>query len=361
MNVTRKAFLPINMDLFNNPKYRDLDSSARELYALYNQRQKISEYYTSQGNTNFVDNEGCFIFFSNEEAAKIMGVSIRKMSTLRKKLIEHNLIKVRRHGLTSFKIYVFEPQVTPSNTDLLVPWGNFTFTETKKEKLDNTNSFKEDGTNARKNNISQDANIAYGNVQKKHINKTNINKTIYTNETSETHNTSKKINKKTTFNSPSKHVTTEIDKLAILSLKDKAINVISPTAWGRILVLTAGNYKKSKNLIDIIFKAKSQVTNKLLSSSNWLYNPVSQEATRFETNHLLTKGLESALIRMTEIIYKGQEKIRDTEKFMYSFIRNNVAASVKKYISDTFELKQNELVELNRLLNFTPKPQYTVA
>src|SRR5699024_4086864 len=147
---------------------------------------------------------------------------------------------------------------------------------------------------------------------------------LYTN-TNETYESDTKLQKISVQSSPSSiesKVDYNVNKTTMLALRSRVANVLTTAVWGRVEDLAQGDYNQAKFIVNNIFNSKSQVTNKLLSSSYCLYNPASQEATRFETNNLLIKGLESALIRMTEIIYKGQDKFRNTESFRYSYIRN---------------------------------------
>ena len=43
INTMGRAFVPVNTDLFNNPKYFNLDMSALVLYSIYEQRQQVSQ------------------------------------------------------------------------------------------------------------------------------------------------------------------------------------------------------------------------------------------------------------------------------------------------------------------------------
>ncbi|NMV57081.1 replication protein, repA [Lactobacillus reuteri] len=127
----QKAFLGINLDLLENPKYKNLDSRAMMLYALYADRYSASMNNARLGNTAFVDDMGVFIRFTNELAAKVLHTTAKMISKFRKQLESENLIKIVREGLKGYKIYVYPVQQTPSNVELLLPWKNHTITVKK--------------------------------------------------------------------------------------------------------------------------------------------------------------------------------------------------------------------------------------
>ena len=129
--LNNKAFLGINLDLLENPKYKNLDSRAMMLYALYADRYSASMNNARLGNTAFVDDMGVFIRFINELAAKVLHVSKQKITDFRKELSDLDLIKVVREGLKGYKIYVYPVQQTPNNVELLLPWKNHTITVQK--------------------------------------------------------------------------------------------------------------------------------------------------------------------------------------------------------------------------------------
>ena len=129
--LNNKAFLGINLDLLENPKYKNLDSRAMMLYALYADRYSASMNNARLGNTAFVDDMGVFIRFTNELAAKVLHVSKQKVTDFRKELSDLDLIKVVREGLKGYKIYVYPVQQTPNNVELLLPWKNLTITVQK--------------------------------------------------------------------------------------------------------------------------------------------------------------------------------------------------------------------------------------
>lgn len=129
--LNNKAFLGINLDLLENPKYKNLDSRAMMLYALYADRYSASMNNARLGNTAFVDDMGVFIRFTNELAAKVLHVSKQKVTDFRKELSDLDLIKVVREGLKGYKIYVYPVQQTPKDVELLLPWKNHTITVQK--------------------------------------------------------------------------------------------------------------------------------------------------------------------------------------------------------------------------------------
>lgn len=123
--TTHTAFLGVDLDLLENPIYSDMDVRAAMLYALYKDRAHLSLYsYTQLGNTRFIDKYGVFIIFTNDLAAKALHTTNSMITKLRKQLVTHGLIKVRRNGLKGYKIYVNEVKSTPKNVPLLLPWMN---------------------------------------------------------------------------------------------------------------------------------------------------------------------------------------------------------------------------------------------
>ena len=128
---TTKAFLGINLDLLENPKYKSLDSRATMLYALYADRYAASLHNARLGNTAFVDNMGVFIRFTNELAAKVLHTTEKMIGKFRKQLSDCGLIKVTRDGLKGYKIYVAPVEETPANVELILPWKNHHVETTK--------------------------------------------------------------------------------------------------------------------------------------------------------------------------------------------------------------------------------------
>lgn len=129
--TSSKAFLGINLDLIENPKYNSLDSRAMMLYALYADRNSASLHNAKLGNTAFVDNMGVFIRFTNELAATILHTSEKMIGKFRKQLESVGLIEIARDGLKGYKIYVKSVSETPSNVDLVMPWKNHHIETTK--------------------------------------------------------------------------------------------------------------------------------------------------------------------------------------------------------------------------------------
>ena len=128
---TNKAFLGINLDLLENPKYKNLDSRATILYALYADRYAASLHNARLGNTAFVDNMGVFIRFTNELAAKVLHTTEKMVGKFRKQLSDCGLIKIVRDGLKGYKIYVAPVEETPANVELILPWKNHRVETTK--------------------------------------------------------------------------------------------------------------------------------------------------------------------------------------------------------------------------------------
>ena len=347
------TFTKVSDTLIEDEKYKDLSGLSILLYSFYARRLTCSINSAKNGNKDFVDEKGNpYIIFTNEEAAEKVRTTSRTVSKLRKELVNHGLISVKRLGLKHYKIYVHEPQASVQKKAQ---------STNKSSSNNDINNVNEDLVRIIDQYVSED-NSGTG-MKNNPISEKDSKRDIYnnTNETYESDPNLQKVSNKPSPSSIDSKVDYNVNKTAMLALKNRISNVLTPAVWGRVEVLAQGDYKQAKFIVNTIFKAKSQVTNKLLSSSNWLYNPASQEATRFETNNLLIKGLESALIRMTEIIYKGQEKVRNTESFMYSYIRNNIANSIKTYLSDNFELAQDELIQVNSLTSFGTRPQYAVA
>ena len=347
------TFTKVSDTLIEDEKYKDLSGLSILLYSLYARRLTCSINSAKNGNEDFIDEKGKpYIIFTNEEAAEKVRTTSRTVSKLRKELVNHGLISVKRLGLKHYKIYVHEPQASVQKKAQ---------STNKSSSNNDINNVNEDLVEIIDQYVSEDNSVT--GMKNNPISEKDSKRDIYnnTNETYESNTNLQKVSNQPSPSSIDSKVDYNVNKTAMLALKNRISNVLTPAVWGRVEVLAQGDYKQAKFIVNTIFKAKSQVTNKLLSSSNWLYNPASQEATRFETNNLLIKGLESALIRMTEIIYKGQEKVRNTESFMYSYIRNNIANSIKTYLSDNFELAQDELIEVNSLTSFGTRPQYAVA
>ena len=124
--------------------------------------------------------------------------------------------------------------------------------------------------------------------------------------------------------------------------------------------MAQGQYEKAKWLVDTIFKAKSQIESRLLSSDKWLYSQEGNEAIRFETNNFLVRGVESALLQITEIIYRQHKEIKNIKGFIYVYLRKFMSFAVKKYLIQNFELSEDTILELDKLVSFK-KPVQSIG
>lgn len=116
----------VNVDLFNNELYKELDNSAKLLYSLYEDRLRCSVHMAmDKQDFTYVDAQrGAFIWFSVEDAATILGIGSRTVNKLNKALEDLGLIarvKTRNGGN---KIFVNPVVRTPENADLVMAWHN---------------------------------------------------------------------------------------------------------------------------------------------------------------------------------------------------------------------------------------------
>ena len=325
--VANAAYLGLNTDLFNNPKYKNVSFLAKGLYSLYASRSACSEYYTKHGDTRFSDKNGVFIFYGNEEAGMVLGVSARTISNLRKELTTVGLIEVKRNGFTGYKIYVKNVDRTPDDVKWIVT-GTFSKAD-QYEAEEHTNSCTEEISVAEEEtSITNELNMPISNTNK------NITNNI-SNETSVSKETSK-----SEHCSPAVPSQTE-EELAIEGLEARASGVLGIKAWSKIRMIAQGSYAKANELVSTIYKAKSQLVKRVRSTIRKEFSEIPEffdaihDALYFEKNELLSKGLESALIRIIEIHYKSEHsEIKNLGGFMYTFLRNALSCSVEQYLED---------------------------
>lgn len=128
--MSRRAFLGLNVDLLNNPKYDEIKMDALVLYSLYADRAACSKANANSGNNNFVDKNGRhFVIFTDDEASKLIRTSTRTIANYRKKLASVGLITqtVVFTGLRRInRIFVNEVEQTPKNVEVKLHWKNHT-------------------------------------------------------------------------------------------------------------------------------------------------------------------------------------------------------------------------------------------
>lgn len=313
-------YLSVNMDLLNNKKYKDLDMTTVMLYALYNNRLNCSIYNSSNG--SWIDNEGrVYILFTNEEAAKILRVSPRKITTCRQKLLDEKLIDINKVGLKENRIFVARPE-HDENTNIM-PYKNTVFQKTivlKKQLAKNATS------NAQNNHTS-----AFK------------RKCIDTKDTKETTTKTDDIFKKDK----------KIDSLLIDGLQQRFAKAINSNSFSRIRTVTNDNYKKTKWFVDTIFKAKKNAQNLFVKAGLSL---TYLDAFSFESNDRYYNGLESAIIVTIEQIYR-YGNVKDPKAFFYIFLRGFFIEQAKKYLVDTYKIDKKTLEIINFVQNKEQKPQ----
>lgn len=324
------AFLGINLDLLNNPKYNKVSFLAKGLYSLYADRSTCSEYSSKNGDTRFIDKNGVFVFYTNEEAGSILGVTGRTISNLRKELVAAELIDVKRNGLTGYKIYVKPVSTTPKDIEWKMAWKKNV--EIRKESYAVSKDLNNKFSGELNSNVVEDFSVTSGKKHTLSDSQFSIsNNTRETNVTKETGG----VEKISPADSSQTH-----EELALEGLKDRVSGIIGIRAWGKIHMIAQGSYDKAKELVDTIYKAKKQVSQRVryICKKYWdlpEISDVAYDSVYFEKNDLLAKGIESALLRIIEIHYKTKcSEIKNFSGFMYTFLRNALSQNVELYIEE---------------------------
>ncbi|EES57913.1 replication initiator protein A [Staphylococcus epidermidis] len=94
--------------LFENPKYKSLNTESIIAYAIYLSRYEYSIYKNSLKNMN---NE-IYCYFANDKLAKILNISQRKVTKIKNELVAtHLLINEKGHFGQANKLYIKLPEV----------------------------------------------------------------------------------------------------------------------------------------------------------------------------------------------------------------------------------------------------------
>ena len=332
-NKVPQNFLFIDVDLFNNPKYHTLSNTAKLVYSLYTSRFRISFYHYLEEDYTYYDAEkGLFIYFSNEDLAKILHVSTRSITNYKRELLEFGLIEVQDTKNNGHRIYVKDVEPTPIDLDkeeLAMPYFAIDEEESSSKETENDSVVMENFSNvkAKKILLSNE--------------KLKIKDITYDSGTGYIPN-----------NSTQPQTNSYLKDLSVESIGNRIKNQISIPVFAKIKMLAQNSYEKIKFYADTIFKAKSQVMNRLLNNPKWLYRQEFQEATRFESNIFLADGLEKSLLKLAEIMYKSDNEIRSEERLSYVYLRNGLANSTKKYLLDNFDFSDDERYQITQALAF---------
>ena len=333
-NKIPKRFIPIDVDLLNNPKYHTLSNGAKLVYSVYSSRFRISFYHYLEEDYTYYDVEkGLFIYFANEDLARILNVSTRSITNYKRELLEFGLIETQDTKNNGHRIYVKDVEPTPIDLDkeeLATPYFAIDEEESSSKETENDSVVMEN----------------FSNVKVKKIllsnEKLKIKNITYDSGTGYIPNN----------NSTQPQTNSSLRDLSVESIGNRIKNQISTPVFAKIKMLAQNSYEKIKFYADTIFKAKSQVMSRLLNNPNWLYRQEFQEATRFESNLFLADGLEKSLLKLAEIMYKSDNEIRSEERLSYVYLRNGLANSTKKYLLDNFEFSDDERYQITQALAF---------
>ena len=297
-NKVPQNFLFIDVDLFNNPKYHTLSNTAKLVYSLYTSRFRISFYHYLEEDYTYYDAEkGLFIYFSNEDLAKILNVSTRSITNYKRELIEFGLIEVQDTKNNGHRIYVKDVEVTPTDIDK---------EDYPSEVISDTNTMENNSVITEKisNNKEKKILLSKRNLKTKDI--------TYDSGTGYIPNN----------NSTQPQTNSYLRDLSVESIGNRIKNQISIPVFTKIKMLAQNSYEKIKFYADTIFKAKSQVMNRLLNNPNWLYRQ------------------------------ESDNEIRSEERLSYVYLRNGLANSTKKYLLDNFEFSDDERYQITQALAF---------
>lgn len=312
-NLPTGNYLPLDLNLINNPEYADLSVEAMVLHSLYTMRMSCSIYNSQQDGSWLDDTGNPFIYFSNEEAAQILRVSERKVTTLRNALVKVGLIKVLRHGLKNYRIYVANPTQPKPEIKVQLTFKNYV---TTKEKMIRPVEKTEPALTP---DFSTDAKSASTETQNLPLSTDKQLAQLKTNKTNET----QKID-----SSP------QSDEALIAGLQARYAHLIPEQAFNRFLPFCE-NYTQVKRFVDTIFKAKFVSNQQFLKAGL----PPEMDGLTFEQNPYFKNGLADAIAKVLEHLYRfDSDKIKNPQGFFFAFMRGYFNECTRRYLLDYYEL-----------------------
>ena len=93
---------------FTNEKYKKLSNDAKILYALLHDRLQVSIKNKWIDSTNSL-----YFIFTNQKVSEILNVSPRKITTIKKELLDTNLLDQKQKSFNApFHLYLMKPEIT---------------------------------------------------------------------------------------------------------------------------------------------------------------------------------------------------------------------------------------------------------
>lgn len=314
-NLPNGNYLPIDLNLINNPQYKDLSIEAMMLHALYTMRMTCS-IYNAQKDGSWLDEAGQpYIYFSNEEAAALLRVSERKITNLKNTLLAAGLIQVLRHGLKNYRIYVANPKAPEKNIVVQLSFKNYTSTKSL-APVEKTAT----ETNADLSTVDRDADSAGTNAQdlltstQKHLAKQTTNTTSVTNELP-------------------KNVAKIKDQQLIDGLSARYAHILPQQAFQRFLPFCEGDYQKARWFVDTIFKAKYVSTQQYIKAGL----PAEADVLTFEHNDYFKASIAAALAKALEQMYR-YKTVKNPEGFFFAFMKGFFSEKIRQYLVDHYQL-----------------------
>lgn len=312
-NLPNGNYIPIDLNLINNPRYEQLSIEAMMLHALYTMRMTCS-IYNSQKEGSWLDEAGLpYIYFSNEEAAELLRVSQRKITNLKTALIDAGLIQVLRHGLKNYRIYVANPLAPEKGILPKLAFKNYT---TTKSLVPVENKPEEP---VKLSTVDREAESAAANKQdlltstQKHLAKPITNATNVTVSTSTQ--------------------TISQDQTLIQALSARYAHLIPEQAFQRFLPFCEGNYQKARWYVDTIFKAKYASTKQFIQAGL----PAESDVLTFEHNEYFRGDLADAIAKAIEQMYR-YKTVKNPEAFFFAFMKGFFTEKTRQYLVDHYQL-----------------------
>lgn len=324
-NLPNGNYIPVDLNLINNPIYESLSIEAMMLHALYTMRMSCS-IYNSQKDGSWLNEDGHpYIYFSNEEAASLLRVSERKVTNLKSSLAELGLIQVMRHGLKNYRIYVANPQAPSEGTTIPLVFKNFMTTRTIKT-VDNPMTEKPKLSPV--DRVAESASTSAQNLL------TSTQKQLAKNITNTTNVT------RVTTNSaaPSQ------DSVLIEALAARYTHLLPQQVFQRLLPFCDNSYEKSRWFVDTIFKAKYSSNQQLIEAGL----PAESEVLTFEDNSYFSAGISDAVAKALEQMYR-YKNVKNPEAFFFTFMRGFFTEKTRQYLVDHYEMTRELEQTLSRL------------